>query len=382
MEPDAESRRGREERLQRLLDLGRALTSQLDLDTVLEQILDTARSLTGARYAAVGILDERRTGLSGFVTSGVSAEVQAAIGDLPRGRGVLGLLIDLPEPIRLHDVSAHPRSYGFPPGHPPMHGFLGAPIRIRGQAWGNLYLTEKAGGEDFDDDDVSAIVVLAEWAAVAIHNAHTFQEHRLRDSVVAAEAERKRWARELHDETLQGLGAIKLALSGALRAEPVAGRELVAATVEVLDREIAGLRRIITDLRPAALDELGLVPALSTLASRTAARVGLEVTTDFPDEADRLPPEVETTVYRAAQEALTNVTKHAGATAARVRLGYTGGFAELEVADNGCGFDPEARTAGFGLVGMRERVELAGGELRFERQDGWTRVRARVPVRR
>ena len=136
-------------RLSRLIDVGRSLISELDLDVVLDRVLETARELTGARYAALGILDEHRRELAQFLTRGVDEETRRAIGDLPRGRGILGLLIDEPRPLRLADVGEHPQSYGFPPGHPPMRSFLGVPILIRGEAWGNLYLTEKAGG-DFD----------------------------------------------------------------------------------------------------------------------------------------------------------------------------------------------------------------------------------------
>jgi signal transduction protein with GAF and PtsI domain len=161
-------------RLSRLIEVGRSLLSELDLDVVLDRVLETARELTGARFAALGILDERRRELAQFLTRGVDEETHRAIGDLPRGRGILGLLIEEPVPLRLRDLGEHPRSYGFPPGHPPMRGFLGVPILIRGEAWGNLYLTEKAGG-DFDQDDEDAVVVLADWAAIAIENARLYR---------------------------------------------------------------------------------------------------------------------------------------------------------------------------------------------------------------
>ena len=131
----------------RLIDVGRSLLSELDLEAVLDRVLETAAELTGARYAALGVLDEERRELERFLTRGIDEATHRAIGDLPRGRGVLGVLIDDPRPLRLADVGEHPRSYGFPPGHPPMATFLGVPILIRGEAWGNLYLTEKAGGE-------------------------------------------------------------------------------------------------------------------------------------------------------------------------------------------------------------------------------------------
>jgi signal transduction histidine kinase len=163
---------GEAERLRRLLDVGRALVSEFDLEAVLERVLEAARELTGARYAALGVLDQSREQLERFITVGIDEETQKAIGDLPRGRGVLGALISEPKPLRLAEVGAHPRSYGFPPGHPPMRSFLGVPILLRGEAFGNLYLTEKEG--PFDAEDEEALVVLAEWAAIAIENAHAY----------------------------------------------------------------------------------------------------------------------------------------------------------------------------------------------------------------
>src|ERR687897_1354825 len=163
-----------DDQAERLLEAGRSLVVELDLEVVLERLLETARELTGARYAAIGVLDAERRGLERFLTSSVDAATRAAIGDLPRGRGILGLLIDEPHPIVLSDVGSHPRSYGFPAGHPPMTTFLGVPLLIRGEAWGNLYLTEKEGGE-FDERDVETITVLADWAAIAIDHAHLFR---------------------------------------------------------------------------------------------------------------------------------------------------------------------------------------------------------------
>jgi GAF domain-containing protein len=164
-----------EERLRRLIDVGRSLLSQLDPEAVFDQVLETAREITGARYAALGILDDDRRELKRFVTRGVDAETHAAIGDLPRGRGILGVLIDSPQALRIPAVGEHPKSYGFPSGHPPMSSFLGVPILVRGQGWGNLYLTEKAGGKAFDAVDEESVVILAAWAAIAIDNARFYE---------------------------------------------------------------------------------------------------------------------------------------------------------------------------------------------------------------
>jgi signal transduction histidine kinase len=164
-----------EQRLLRLVEVGRSLVSQLDLETVLRHVLEAARELTDARYAALGILDDRRTELERFLTSGIDEETHRRIGALPRGRGVLGELIRDPKPLRLADVGKHPRSYGFPLAHPPMTSFLGVPILIRGVAYGNLYLGDRNDGGEFSEADEQALVVLADWAAVAIDNAHAYR---------------------------------------------------------------------------------------------------------------------------------------------------------------------------------------------------------------
>src|SRR3954468_5489972 len=192
-----------EARLRRLLDVGRSLISELEPETVLQRLLDVARELTGARYAAIGVLDERREGLERFLTVGIDEDTHRQIGDLPHGRGVLGVLISDPQPLRLADVSAHPRSYGFPLAHPPMTTFLGVPIIIDGEAWGNLYLTEKASGE-FTEDDEEAAVVLAGWAGIAIANARLYRDVRERRD----ELERTMRGLETMTEISRALGGV------------------------------------------------------------------------------------------------------------------------------------------------------------------------------
>jgi signal transduction histidine kinase len=214
--------------LTRLIDVGRGLLSELDLDALLARMLEVARELTGARYAAVGIMDERREGLERFLTSGIPAAERAAIGDLPRGHGVLGLLIEDPHPLRLADVGAHPRSYGFPLSHPPMGNFLGVPILVRGEAWGNLYLTGKRDG-DFTDSDEKAMVVLADWAAIAVANA------RLYSDVAARRDQLERTVRAL-DTTAEISSAIggEIELDRILELLAKRGRALVAARTAVI----------------------------------------------------------------------------------------------------------------------------------------------------
>jgi two-component system, NarL family, sensor histidine kinase DevS len=545
------------ERLRLLIEVGRGLVSNLELETVLNRLVEVGRELTGARYAALGILDEDRRELERFITIGIDDRTRLAIGALPRGHGVLGELIRDPKPLRLENVGDHPRSYGFPAGHPPMRSFLGVPVVIRGEAFGNLYLTEKEGG-NFDEEDEQAAVILADFAAIAIENARlythadyrraelertvrrleaatdvaraleghlelshmlelvakrgralvdsrwlvillandgdvevaaaagdvssdqvgalleptativhdvlregrtrriadipealaeslggvpaadeaavliplTFRStrhgilvcadgpagtrgmgkddirlleglaaaaasavnttrsvaaDRLRHSMEASERERRRWARELHDETLQGLGGLQVLLSSALRGSRENLEAAVQEAVEQIGQGIRNLRALITELRPPALDELGLVPAIETLAQRTATVEGLTLETSIDlglESGDRLEPEVESTLYRLAQEALTNVAKHAHAGRVEIVLTRHDGHVELTVSDDGAGFDPREPGAGLGLIGMRERVNLAGGRLEVDTRLGsGTTLKANLPAR-
>jgi two-component system, NarL family, sensor histidine kinase DevS len=542
-----------ESRLRELIEVGRGLVAELDPEVVLARVLEVACELTGARYAALGVLDDERRRLERFITHGIDAETRRAIGDPPSGLGVLGLLIEEPRPLRLADVGAHPRSYGFPPGHPPMRDFLGVPIVIRGEAWGNLYLTEKRGGE-FDDADEQSARVLAEWTAIAVDNARLYQsvesqrdemehavrrleamtevaravggetdldriletivkrgralvrargmlillrdggevvvvasagefpsdllgervrgegsisghvmatrraerlanvgdrlrfeladrvyaksglfvplvfrgealgtlnafdhnggeeftpedqrllesfaasaavavataqsvaEDRMRDSIDAAERERGRWARELHDESLQSMAGLRVLLSAARRrggADEKTDR-ILAHAVEQIDDSIAEMRRLIADLRPAALDELGLAPTLEALAERMGSEgLAVELKADLAHDAERGPgrllPHIEDTVYRLVQEALNNAARHGAGERAVVEVVEDDGKVRVLVRDDGQGFDPAAASRGFGLVGMRERVMLAGGtlELRSAPGDGTTIV--------
>jgi signal transduction histidine kinase len=493
------------------------------------------------------------------LTLGIDDEARARIGDLPTGRGVLGELIRDARPLRVSDVGTHPSSYGFPPGHPPMRAFLGVPILIRGEAFGNLYLTEKEGGEEFDQADEDGAVILADWAAIAIDNARLYRdaegrreeleevvrrlrattemmralegeteiervlelivkraralvgarstvlllvsgteleiqavagdlaspplgtrfpvegsisgqvlksmraervahlpsrvmvsreelglradaallvplvfraralgvliaadradgteftrddaqllesfaasaatavhtarsvaEDRLRHSLDASEQERKRWARELHDDTLQALGGLQMLLSSALRSgHDERLRTAAKDAVEQVGIEIANLRSLIMELRPPALDEIGLVAAVESLAHRLTSSEGLTVETNVAharEGSERLAPECENTIYRVLQEALTNVAKHASATHVEIGLLMEDAGVAVEVRDDGCGFDPASAGGGFGLVGMRERVALLGGRLKIDSRPGaGAFIRALIPVAR
>jgi signal transduction histidine kinase len=230
-------------RLRAVFEAGVAVTSELTLDAVLQRLVEVAAELTGARYAALGVIDRSGSQLERFITHGVDAETHAAIGTLPRGRGILGVLIREATPLRLHDLTEDPRSVGFPPGHPPMRAFLGVPILLRGVAYGNLYLTEKADGDNFTEDDQELVTLLAAQAAVAIENARLYEAST-------------RWSRQL-----QSLNEVGNAL--ATETDLMSLLDLVARRL----RELVDAR-LVAVLLPAGEDELRIVAAAGERAGR------------------------------------------------------------------------------------------------------------------
>jgi signal transduction histidine kinase len=537
------------DRMRALLDAGVALTSELSLEALLQRLVETAAELTEARYAALGVIDPSGTELERFVTTGIDPQAHAAIGDLPRGRGILGVLIREAQVLRLHDLSDDPRSVGFPPNHPPMHTFLGVPLHLRGVAYGNLYLTEKASGADFNREDEEIVTLLAGQAAVAIENARLYESatrwsqqleslvevgaalaretdlpnllnlvaRRLReligarlvlivlpagdqevrvaaadgegahdfvelrfdrsssksgrvldrrrserlDSVIddpeverdfarkigiraalyvpllvgeraigviqafdklaadkrfsnedlrvaetfAAQAaiavdtatrvardalqravegqelERRRLARELHDETGQALTSILL----GLRALEEAKNDDLGAAVGKLREQVVqtlqDVRRLAVELRPTALDDFGLAAALERLSSSFAEQTGIAVELESGLSDERLPSDVETALYRIVQEALTNVVKHAQAEHVSIVLRRNEGAVTAVIEDDGGGLPRDGGEGGLGLVGMRERVALVSGQLEIESAEGTgTTLVVEVPV--
>jgi signal transduction histidine kinase len=540
-------------KLRELIDASIALNSELSLDNLLQKIVETAVSLTDARYAALGVIDESGAALERFVTTGIDEGTRTTIGDLPRGRGILGVLIREAKPLRLTHLGDDPRSVGFPPGHPPMDSFLGVPVLLRGVAYGNLYLTEKEGGE-FTDDDLELVTLLAAQAAVAIENARLYESatrwsrqleilhetvrsvvdeaditrlltqvcERLRglinarvalavlpadggdvlrvvaadgedaelaaglighefgkdaskvgrvlerqrsariDSILddpdvdqtetrllgartglyvplvarghglgviaihdkltangrftdgdlrlaeifagraavalalservardtvrrvvaAQEEERRRLALELHDETGQALTSILLGLKAIGGAETKEDAQRAEADVRgLVVQALQDVRALAVELRPSALDDFGLGPAVERLAQTFGERSGISTTVETHLD-DRLPPELETTLYRVVQEALSNVVKHAGAERVSIVLAQRGSGVAATIDDDGQGFDESLiRPDALGLTGMRERLALVGGTLEIESAPGsGTTVAARVPV--
>ena len=355
-----------------LVEAGIAITSELSLDAVLQTLIRIAAELTEARYSALGVIDRSGQALDRFVTYGIDDATRATIGDLPRGKGILGVLIADARPLRLDDLTTDSRAVGFPPNHPPMKSFLGVPVMTRGVAFGNLYLAEKQPGGPFSEEDEEIVTLLAAQAAVAIENAGSVQRDALRRAVQAQEAERRRLARELHDETGQALTSILLGLAAVERAETAEAARVAAGDLrELVVETLQNVRRLAVELRPSALDDFGLEPALRRLGQTVKESGALDVQVETRLGSERLLPEVETAVYRIVQEALTNVVKHASAQRVSIVVTRMPEKVMVLIEDDGSGFDPDVGPGqGLGLLGMRERVQLLDGSLAIDAQHG------------
>ncbi|MBI2983741.1 MAG: GAF domain-containing sensor histidine kinase [Chloroflexi bacterium] len=377
---EALERRGRQ--LQALNQAGITLAAELESGSVLQKIVDLARDVGRAKYAALGIFNENGEVVQ-FLTTGISHEERERIGLLPRGRGLLGLLQDEQRPIRLRSIADHPASVGFPKGHPPMRSFLGVPIVWRGRSVGNLYLTEKIGTDEFSAEDEASIVTLSSQAAIAIENARLYEQVG-RISVLE---ERQRIGMDLHDGAMQSLYGVGLLLEDAgerLPAEARDTRATIDRAVELLNGTIAEMRRYVMGLRPIRGAERPLSESLPTLASQIGDQARLSVTVDVDPEAERdLDPEQREAAFYVAADALMNVARHARATRAQIRLSHSDGRAVLEVRDDGVGFDPATRGPGLGLRNMRERAFVAGGRLEVGSEPSrGTTVRLELPLER
>lgn len=369
-----------DEGLQGLADAAAALAGELSLDAVLRAIVEAARSATGARYAALGVVGEDAT-IAQFIHTGIDEETARSIGQLPRGKGLLGLLIRDPRIIRTEDISAHPASYGFPPNHPPMQGFLGAPVRSRGRVYGNLYLTEKPGG--FEQRDEELVSVLAAQAGAAIENAQLAEQLQS----LAVQDERDRISRELHDGVIQTLFSIGMGLESARNLTATDPQRVDARldhTVDALDEVIRELRNYIFRLRPQQAARMGLVRGLTELAREHEVNALVRPALDLsPDVDAHVPVDVVADVLQVVREALSNCAKHAGAGGVTVRASVDGGALTVEVSDDGVGFTPGTAQVGRGLDNIRERAAALDAELAVRSTPGaGTTVRLHVPFDR
>jgi signal transduction histidine kinase len=371
----------RRAQVQALNIAGMSLTSELETPTVLQRVVEQARAVANAKYAALGVFDVDGL-VEEFITSGISDEERARIGPLPHGLGLLGVLQKDQVTLRLRDLHAHPSSVGFPANHPPMQSFLGTPILYRGASLGNLYLTEKQGADEFSADDEEAVRTLAAQAAIAIENARLYEQLEQ----VSVKEERHRIGMDLHDGVIQSLYGVSLQLEDAaarLGSEPDAARKIVDRAVDRLNASIADLRNYVLDLRPVRGSDRPLTESLPTLAAQARTNALLEVDVSVAPEAGAALDGIgrEAAFYIAA-DALGNVQRHARARRASVRLFLENTSVVLEIGDDGVGFDQERAVDGHGLRNMRERAFSAGGQLSLHSVPGaGSRVRFEVPVR-
>jgi signal transduction histidine kinase len=360
-----------------LLDAVITVGSDLDLETVLRHIVESAVSLVDARYGALGVLDEAGTSLSQFLTVGMDDETYRAIGPLPKGHGILGLLIRDPKPIRLPDLHEHPDSYGFPPNHPPMKSFLGVPVRIRDQVFGNLYLTNKTTAEVFTDIDEELVVALAVAAGVAIENARL----HVRVQELALLEDRERIARDLHDTVIQRLFATGLRLQGAIRlVQRPEAIERISQAVDDLDLTVKHIRTAIFGLEASRRTAGALRQGVLSLTSEASGALGFEPQVLFSGPVDSVPDHIATELLPVVREALANVARHAHATSVEVEL-VVNGDVVVRVVDDGRGMPADPRAGGRGLSNMHERASRLGGALHVKSgADSGTIVEWRVPI--
>ena len=362
-----------------LVEAGLALASELSLPALLQKIVQLAREVSGARYGALGVLGGDGF-LSDFLTDGISDEQRRAIGHLPHGGGILGVLIDEARPLRLRRIADDPRSVGFPSNHPPMTSFLGVPVAVRGNVFGNLYLTEKQAAPEFTEEDERAVITLAAQAAVAIENARLHAQVQ-RFAVVE---ERERIARELHDDIVQSLFAEGMALQAAraVVGDPQAVDARLGQAVENLDRVIRDLRNYVFGLQPGAAADRHLEQALRDLAASFEEGAGATISVRVdPDVASFLAGHAAD-VIQLTREALSNAVRHSGADRITVSLARDGDPATLCVEDNGKGFDHEAASGrGQGLGNLRSRADAMGGRLDIDTASGrGTRISIAIPL--
>ncbi|HET7718894.1 MAG TPA: GAF domain-containing sensor histidine kinase [Acidimicrobiales bacterium] len=364
--------------LRQLLDAVMTVGSDLDLPSVLRHIVESAVALVDARYGALGVLDESGTSLSEFITVGLDEEARRRIGPLPKGHGILGLLIREPHPIRLPDLAEHPDSYGFPPHHPPMKSFLGVPVRVRDQVFGNLYLTDKTTAEVFSDIDEELVIGLAAAAGVAIENARL----HLRVRELALLEDRERIARDLHDTVIQRLFATGLRLQGAARlAERPEVSDRILQAVDDLDLTVKHIRTAIFGLEASRrATNAGLRQRVLALVSEAAGALGFEPHILFDGALDTVAEDRATEVLAVLREALTNVARHAGARRADVEVTADADLV-LRVLDDGKGLPSERRPGGKGLANMEARAARLGGSVLVKpAPGGGTLVEWRVPL--
>ena len=349
----------------------RAISSVLGIEEVLQLIVDRVRALVEARYAALGIVgvDGR---IERFITAGIDPHERLAIGALPAGRGLLGLIIREGRSYRIPSIADHPDSAGFPPHHPPMTSFLGVPVTAHGVSIGNLYLTDKRGAEEFSVGDQRLVELFARHAGIAIDNARL---HAQAGRLAVAE-ERDRIGRDLHDGIIQSLYAVGLSLEDVpdlMGEAPDDAAERVDGAIESINLAIRDIRNFIYGLRPEAVDGTQVVAGLAALAEESRHGGLVDMTAELDADADPgLDAAGGAELLNLVREALSNAVRHGKAHRIAIELRSAGEGSVLSVSDDGVGFDP-ARSTGaghHGLANMRARAAAIGGRIEIRSAPG------------
>lgn len=361
----------RNQQLSALHKAAMAIAAELSLDNVLQQIVDSARELVGAEYAALGVPNADGF-METFVYSGMSKETFAKMPHLPHGLGLLGALYHAEKPIRIPNISDDPRAVGFPEHHPIMTSFLGVPILGGGRSLGNLYLTNKIDGDEFTEEDEAQVEMLAAHAAIAIQNARLYEQV----GRLAVVEERARIGMDLHDGVIQSIYAVGLTLESArltLHDSLDETDMLLSKAIESLNDTIRDIRNFILDLRPHRFRgdlEQGVSRLVREFQANTMTPVDVSL---MPGLSSRLSTPAARAVFLTTQEALANIARHAKATQVEIRTVKVGNNMKLTVTDNGRGFEVDKKkksSVGHGLSNMRARAEALKGSFHIDSAPG------------
>jgi signal transduction histidine kinase len=369
--------------LEALDDAVRGIAGIAPVDRVLQLIVDSVRDLVGAEYAALGIVGPFGR-IEQFITSGISHELRALLGDPPQGHGMLGLIITEDRSLLVDDIAVDPRRHGFPEHHPEMHSFLGVPVRSRGRSIGNLYLTNKHGAERFSDDDLLLVERFALHAAIAIENARLHEEI----GRLAIVDERQRISEDLHDSIIQSLYAISLSLEDlpdVMAEDADDGLARIDHAIDGIHATIRDIRNFIMGLQPELLAEADLTTGVRTLAAEFEANTLIDLELNI--DPDLVEPAYETSAHLLAiiREALSNIARHSGATRTALELTARDGAMRLVIGDNGRGFDTSQPRSNrqHGLTNLRSRADATNGTMTLESEPGaGTRLVLIVPLDR
>jgi len=386
----------RTEHLEALHAASIALTTEHDLTSVLQKVVDLSRSLLNAKYGALGILDEEGTAIDQMVTSGMSPAQRALLDQFPRGHGLLGAPIVERRSVRVSRIQDDPRASGFPPNHPAMYTFLGVPIMSKGRMFGNLYLADKltapmqgraatraaSGPFPFSQEDQNVLEMFANQAAIAIENAQLYRQNQQ----IAILQERERFGMDLHDGVIQSIYAIGLMLDDSRhRADEDFSltRQGIDAAIVGLNQVIRDIRSYIHDLRTHQFQSRNLQQGLEELAREVLTYSALAIELDIaPDALRRVTPQQTKDILQIVREALSNIRKHAHATHVEVRFASGDAALELSITDDGVGLPPgDLDDRGYGLHNMRERAQRLQGNLTAQpRPGGGTCIHVSIPA--